>query len=380
MTRSLTPYVPAILHTLIAEQRTGLTEIDGSIIFADVSGFTALSERLAKHGREGTEALITLIDRIMDRLAGAAQEFGGDVLGFGGDALIVGFRDPGHETRAAAAAFDLQRALWPFRRAATGFGRAQLSISIGVASGPLLLAAAGRPHRGLIVVGPTATTVCACEGEATSGQILVSPATARALDPRLLGPRQQAGHPLLGRPSCEAVARVSSDTATSEHIAAQALPHGLARHLALTVECEHRQVTAGFVVVRGLDELLERDVGAAGPAIEAVVDRVHSACADHGVTVVSLDCAADGFKAYLVAGAPHAGDADADALLSTLRSIVETDVPVSVAAGAACGRGFMVDVSMRGRRAWSVMGDTAQTSSSSRGWRRRMKSPNSGAV
>ncbi len=361
-TRPLTPYVPAILLELIADGRTGLTEIDGSILFADVSGFTALSERLAKHGREGTEALITLIDRIMDRLAGAAQELGGDILGFGGDALIVGFRDEGHEARAAAAAFDLQSALWPFRRASTGFGRAVLSISLGVASGPLLFGAAGRPHRGLLVVGPTATDVCACEGEATAGQILVAPATARALDPQLVGPRQQHGHPLLGRPSCAAVSQPRSDALADEQLAAQALPDGLAAHLAQSGESEHRQVTAGFVVVRGLDELLERDASAVAPALEAIVDRVHGACADNGVTVVSLDCAADGFKAYLVAGAPRPGNADADAVLSTLRTVVETDVPLAVSGGAACGRGFMVDVSMRDRRAWSVMGDTVNLS------------------
>ena len=363
MTRPLTPYVPSILLELISEQRTtDLTQIDGSILFADVSGFTALSERLAKHGREGTEALITLIDRIMDRLASAAQELGGDILGFGGDALIVGFRGAGHETRAAAAAFDLQAALWPFRRASTGFGRAVLSISLGVASGPLLFGAPGRPHRGLIVVGPTATTVCACEGEAVAGQVLVAPATAQALDPQLVGPKQENGHPLLGRPQTAALSQPVADKATSEQLAAQALPRGLAAHLAGSGESEHRQITAGFVVVRGLDELLERDATAVAPAIEAIVDRVHSTCADHGVTVVSLDCAADGFKAYLVAGAPVAGDADSDALLSTLRAVVELDVPLAVAGGAACGRGFMVDVSMCERRAWSVMGDTINLS------------------
>ena len=251
-TRPLAPYVPVILRELIAGGRTSLTEVDGSILFADVSGFTALSERLAKHGREGTEALITLIDRIMDRLAGAAQQLGGDIIGFGGDALIVAFRDEGHELRAAAAAFDLQRALWPFRSAATGFGRATLSSSVGVASGPLLFAAPGTPHRGLIVAGPTSTLVCACEGEASAGQILVAPSTARALEPRVVGARQEHGHPLLERPSCEATwPPDTGDLAAAERIAAMGLPGGLARHLAQSGESEHRQFVAGFVVVRG---------------------------------------------------------------------------------------------------------------------------------
>ena len=49
-TRRLAPYVPVILRELIAGGRTDLTEVDGSILFADVSGFTALSERLATEG------------------------------------------------------------------------------------------------------------------------------------------------------------------------------------------------------------------------------------------------------------------------------------------------------------------------------------------
>ena len=139
-TRPLAPYVPAILRELIAERPHGP---DGGRRVDPLRrrlGLHGAVRRLAKHGREGTEALITLIDRIMDRLAGAAQRLGGDIIGFGGDALIVAFRDEGHELRAAAAAFDLQRALWPFRSAATGFGRATLSSSVGVASGPLLFA------------------------------------------------------------------------------------------------------------------------------------------------------------------------------------------------------------------------------------------------
>lgn len=30
--------------------------VDGSLVFADISGFTALSERLARHGRIGAES------------------------------------------------------------------------------------------------------------------------------------------------------------------------------------------------------------------------------------------------------------------------------------------------------------------------------------
>ncbi len=51
-------YVPRMLLGRLARPDDGLVEtLDGTMVFADVSGFTRLSERLARKGQEGAEYL-----------------------------------------------------------------------------------------------------------------------------------------------------------------------------------------------------------------------------------------------------------------------------------------------------------------------------------
>ena len=50
------------------------------MLSADISGFTALSERLATKGRAGAEELTDLINSCFTALIGAAERHGGEVL------------------------------------------------------------------------------------------------------------------------------------------------------------------------------------------------------------------------------------------------------------------------------------------------------------
>ena len=57
--------------------------VEGSLVSADISGFTRLSERLAALGRAGAEELNELVDDCFDRMIEACESHGGDVLKFG---------------------------------------------------------------------------------------------------------------------------------------------------------------------------------------------------------------------------------------------------------------------------------------------------------
>ena len=49
--RAAAPYVPrALLHHLNHEPEKRVRAVDGTCVFVDVSGFTKLSERLARRG------------------------------------------------------------------------------------------------------------------------------------------------------------------------------------------------------------------------------------------------------------------------------------------------------------------------------------------
>ena len=82
--------VPKLAVELATEPGHMYREIDGSMLSADISGFTALSERLADKGKAGAEEITSLINRCFSALIDAAYEYGGEVLKFGGDAILKG--------------------------------------------------------------------------------------------------------------------------------------------------------------------------------------------------------------------------------------------------------------------------------------------------
>ena len=74
--------------------------LDGTMVFADVSGFTRLSERLARSGKEGAEHLVDAINACFSALLADAYERGGSLLKFGGDAMLLWFEGEEHVERA----------------------------------------------------------------------------------------------------------------------------------------------------------------------------------------------------------------------------------------------------------------------------------------
>eukprot|EP00466_Bigelowiella_natans_P009463 jgi/Bigna1/79176/fgenesh1_pg.60_\ len=61
----------------------------GVCAFVDVSGFTALTESLAKHGPKGVEMLCAILDKFFEHLVGVVGSYGGDIIKFAGDALLI---------------------------------------------------------------------------------------------------------------------------------------------------------------------------------------------------------------------------------------------------------------------------------------------------
>ncbi len=79
-------FVPRLLQSWPKGLR--YQEREGSMLFMDISGFTALSERLAKQGRIGAEQVAEALNRTFTELLGLAVDLGSDPLKFGGDATL----------------------------------------------------------------------------------------------------------------------------------------------------------------------------------------------------------------------------------------------------------------------------------------------------
>src|ERR1700735_1850908 len=87
--------------------------VNCTVVFADVSGFTRLSERLARRGPEGAAQLVDGINGCFTAPLGAAYGRGGSLVKFGGDAMLLLFYDQDdgqeHVARACCAAAAIDR-------------------------------------------------------------------------------------------------------------------------------------------------------------------------------------------------------------------------------------------------------------------------------
>lgn len=119
-------FTPALL-------RRDLQPFDGAVMFADISGFTTLSEELAQAGVAGAEKLSELLDHFFERLIGFIDAHGGHVIRIAGDAPLVVWEGPDAPARAARCALALQTQQHP----------SGLSLRIALAAGRLELLSLG---------------------------------------------------------------------------------------------------------------------------------------------------------------------------------------------------------------------------------------------
>lgn len=335
--------------------------VEGTLVSLDISGFTSLSERLQAKGRAGAEELILLISGIFESLIGIAHRHGGDVLKFRGDALLLLFEGPAHERRACHASAQMQWFIEQTGETMSSVGAVQLRMATGVYSGDCHFYLVGSTHRELIVTGPGATETVKLESAAEAGEILVSPATAAALEPAWLVGEREGGRLVKLPDDLPEQARAEpEDGRVDPAVLEQFVPAPLRAHLALEAgEGEHRQVTAAFVKFSGTDELLAREGPDAVLAqLEALGDLVGDAASDLGITWLESDVDAGGGKVYLVAGAPSSAGDDEERMLRALRRVLDAGVGPTLRAGVNRGPAFAGDIGAQARRTYAVMGDT----------------------
>jgi len=373
---ALAPYVPRLALGWLAETpEDAVRVLTGTLAFVDISGFTRLTEILAGRGKAGAEELTGYLDAIFAELLSIAYAGGGELIKWGGDAVLVWFTGEGHATRAVDAAWRMQRAIGHIGRLKTSAGASILRMSVGIHSGAFHFFEVGSRHRELVVTGPAATCTARMEAVAEAGEIVVSADTARLLDGRAVGEPKADGFLIARAPQVVAVphvpvaatvvARPRAAAAAHQPAAATtgspslSLPAALRDYLlAAPVESEHRQVAVAFVEFGGVDELLAADGEATVAAdLDLLLTGIEDTCASHGVTFWETDIAVDGGKVMLVAGAPNATDDDAGQLLAALREILDAGSRLRLRAGVNHGRVFVGGFGPPYRRTLSAKGD-----------------------
>lgn len=174
------------LHTYLPQDRLrallrGTTLPDrtsGSALFADISGFTPLTEKLTRElgARRGIDELTVRINSVYDALIGEVERFGGSIISFSGDAITCWFDSDLEEPslRAVGCAQAMQVVMQRIR---------DLSVKVAVSSGSVRRFAVGNPDIRLIDVlaGATVARLEIAEDLAGPGEIIIDQATMTAL-------------------------------------------------------------------------------------------------------------------------------------------------------------------------------------------------------
>ena len=172
---------PSIVQKLLRDPNAvslGGVRRDLTVLFADISGFTQLSEQLEP------EQAMRLLNDFLTLAGRAVLEQEGTLDKYTGDAVMALFNAPvyqdDHPFRAVAAALNIQKRLSMFKCSAARDQR--LHFKIGIASGEAVVGNAGMPDlMNYTAIGDTVNVAKRLEEQAAPDQILVGARTYEAV-------------------------------------------------------------------------------------------------------------------------------------------------------------------------------------------------------
>ena len=147
-----------------------------TIMFADLVGFTALSEKL------GSDGVGKIINRYLGELSEIAHYHGGTIDKFVGDCIMVFFGAPNSMTPEAQAYRCVEMARQIHERIDEIDWGHPLKVRVGIATGEVVVGHFGSKMRSdYTVIGPSVNLAARLESQCRPGAILLSKATAELI-------------------------------------------------------------------------------------------------------------------------------------------------------------------------------------------------------
>ncbi|MEO0185063.1 MAG: AAA family ATPase [candidate division WOR-3 bacterium] len=143
MFASMASFLPQILviHRTAEEKIKPSETFKAVLLFADISGFTAMSEKLARLGKEGSEEVNKIINRFFDPLIKIIYKWDGDIYRFGGDAFLAFFPERSEQCSASKRAIFAAREILKFVKThsitETKLGKFRIKVHIGLTKGTI---------------------------------------------------------------------------------------------------------------------------------------------------------------------------------------------------------------------------------------------------
>lgn len=358
---TLAPYAPpAVVRAVAADprlpDRPQIERLPAAVLFADVSGFTPLTEALAQRGARGPEELTTLLNQYFTRMIDLIEAEGGEVVKFAGDAVMVLF-PAGDEPlgyavrRAAQAAEAMQAAMAEFAQLQTSAGPVALGMKVGLGAGEVLVMQVGGvlDRWEYVIAGDVLRQVAEAEKQAERGDIILSPEAQTARHPDPLPARS------LPQPDWPAVSHPAAVADVLQHYVPGPVRSWLERGLHAWL-ADFRAMGVMFIGVKGLNydrpdilDKLHAFLSAAQTIIYRYQGTVNRLAVDDKGTVLLV----------LIGAPPYSHEDDA---LRTVRCGLDLQQMakqhgLALAIGITSSRIFSGPVGSPTRREYTVMGD-----------------------
>jgi class 3 adenylate cyclase len=177
--RALASFLPPEVADLVEASPSALSlreELEATIVFSDIRGFSSLAERLPP--REVAE----VVGRHLAAMVEVVTAHGGVLDKFAGDAVMAVFGAPrpaaDHARRALRCAAAMQRRQLALNDAAGQAGLPATQIGIGINTGTVIAGTLGGPGRlDYTVLGDAVNIAQRLQSEAVSGEILAAAVT-----------------------------------------------------------------------------------------------------------------------------------------------------------------------------------------------------------
>jgi class 3 adenylate cyclase/tetratricopeptide (TPR) repeat protein len=338
---------------------------DAVALFADISGFTAISEALGRAAVRGAEELTEVLNGFFEPTIELMESFGGIVAKFGGDALTVLFpesrRSEAASRRAVRAARDLQARVRHDDLVETSTGDYRLTLRVGLARGRVLALSVGDAEARLehVVAGRVLDRAAEAQKMAQPGEVVVDsslrtavfdtvPITAARGFERVGGPAASARRaPLPPFSACPA----GTADAAARYLHPTLVDRVRAGHLRFINE--HRRVTVVFGRFEDFD--YDRDP-AAGSRLQSFAGPLVRTVERYGGYLRQIHMGDKGSTYIALFGAPIAHDDDERRALRCALELVDL-ADVKSAIGVNTGSVFCGFVGSQSRREYAVIGD-----------------------
>jgi adenylate cyclase len=165
---------------------------DVTMLFADIRGFTAMSER------HPPEEMVVTLNEYFEVMVDVLFRHGGTLDKYVGDEIIGLFGAPvdlvDAPLRSVRCALDMMRALEEFNRLRVDQGREKVSIGIGVNTGSVIAGAIGSSRTlQYTVIGDAVNIAARLCSLAKPGEIIISETTLELAGPHIIVRAAQAG-------------------------------------------------------------------------------------------------------------------------------------------------------------------------------------------